>query len=142
MISSNGKIPAGTVSFNISSMKLGKLENSILPIDKCPDKSATVEHSTCLEFVREGELKNSMSQSSIDLKLNNDNSLKKSRFDSFNLSSNAINPNKDSLEKKNPKRSYEKQSSARDPIFSSVNVAERDSDDIYKSRVSGYDKND
>ena len=42
MLSSNGKIPAGSVNFNIAQFKLGNVENGITSIDKCPDKSASI----------------------------------------------------------------------------------------------------
>ena len=48
MVSQNGKIPAGSVTFNIANLQVGKSETSIVAIEKCPDKSANLEHTVSI----------------------------------------------------------------------------------------------
>ncbi len=52
MTSTNGKIPAGSVSINCSNLRPGASDTTTSMIEKCPDKSATVNYTLSLEFLR------------------------------------------------------------------------------------------
>lgn len=48
MTSTNGKIPAGSVTITCSNLKPGASETTTSMIEKCPDKSATVHYTQSL----------------------------------------------------------------------------------------------
>lgn len=52
MTSANGKIPAGSASLSLGTVRVGSSENVKIPIDKCPDKQANINFTYSLEFLR------------------------------------------------------------------------------------------
>lgn len=52
MTSSNGKIPAGSASLDLSSMRQGFSSIQTTPIDKCPDKLASANYTISLDYLR------------------------------------------------------------------------------------------
>jgi hypothetical protein len=53
MTSANGKIPTGSTTINLASLKEGETTIATTSsIDKCPDKSANITYTASLEFIR------------------------------------------------------------------------------------------
>ena len=69
MTSANGKIPAGSVSLNLGQMKAGSSDLLTSIIDKCPDKSASVNYRFSLDYLRSVQKNNSQSKSGIYSKI-------------------------------------------------------------------------
>ena len=52
MTSANGKIPAGSANLSLGSLKAGSSDNVKSSIEKCPDKSANINFTYSLDFLR------------------------------------------------------------------------------------------
>ena len=90
MNSSNGRIPAGSINLNISQFRIGKSEDMVSPIDKCPDKSANIDYTVSIEFVSDRGVRANMSISSIHSKMDGDYTMRRSRLESPHLIKNSM----------------------------------------------------
>lgn len=80
MISTNGKIPAGSVPLSVGSLALDSPETRMLSIEKCPDRNAKVEFSISIEFVRQSVRNNSSTQNQNTSRLDFEPSIRRSRM--------------------------------------------------------------
>jgi hypothetical protein len=65
MTSANGKIPAGSTTISLASLKAGSSDVRTSAIEKCPDKSATISYTFSLDFLRAVSKTNSNFKSSM-----------------------------------------------------------------------------
>lgn len=141
MTSANGKIPAGSVTLNLGSIKPGSTENCTASIEKCPDKSANLNYTYSLDYLRSmGRSQSYSKQNLLSSKLEDSGSL---------INSNRFRIATNSPPYSNLKSAEERFSSHRRPSVGRTNSnhsssyqvngrspAEHDNDDEKKSKGS------